>query len=50
MRHTRTSCQGFHQAVASKSSGKVEFLMLVLGTGYSADEPSTLEMQSQVGL
>jgi hypothetical protein len=36
--------------VASRSAGEVEFLMVVLETGYSAEEPSTLEMQNQVGL
>ena len=36
--------------MASRSAGEVEFLMLVLGTGYSAEEPSTLERQNQVGL
>jgi hypothetical protein len=36
--------------VASRSAGEVEFLMLALGTGYSTEEPSTLEMQNQVGL
>jgi hypothetical protein len=34
----------------ARSTGEVEFLMLVLGTGYSAKEPSTLEKQNQVGL
>jgi hypothetical protein len=36
--------------VASRSAGEVKFMMLMLGTGYSAEEPSTLEMQNQVGL
>jgi hypothetical protein len=49
-----SAAEGYHDQAADRGEqvdrGEVEFLVFALGTGYSPEEASTLEMQNQVGL